>query len=346
MFGNKKRTAFRFLFFGYNSFMKYPDFIKKGSKIGICAPSAGVGKKLEEFELSNEVLASKGYRIKETASVRVNNERSASGKKRAAELDELVQDKDVDMILCAAGGDFMLEMMPYVNFDHIKENPKWICGMSDPTNLLFPVTTMLDIATLYGTNGAGFTYDRSRPQSTFFRYIEGDIVKQNSYNRYITFLDMINENHVYYPVKWQSKKEELRIEGRLIGGCLECIEKLIGTKFDHVNAFIDRYKDDGIVWFFDVFNMSSYNFYLTLLQLESAGWFRHCKGVLIGRVCFPNVEDKKLDYIKAADKVLKKIPHICEMDIGHTTPYMTLINGALIDVRYRQGKGSIAFKLK
>ena len=53
-----------------------------------------------------------------------------------------------------------------------------------------------------------------------------------------------------------------------------------------------------------------------------------------------------LDYIKAADKVLKKIPHICEMDIGHTTPYMTLINGALIDVRYRQGKGSIAFKLK
>ena len=168
----------------------------------------------KKFELSNEVLASKGYRIKETASVRVNNERSASGKKRAAELDELVQDKDVDMILCAAGGDFMLEMMPYVNFDHIRENPKWICGMSDPTNLLFPVTTMLDIATLYGTNGAGFTYDRSRPQSTFFRYAEGDIVKQNSYNRYITFLDMINENHVYYPVKWQSKKEELQIEGR------------------------------------------------------------------------------------------------------------------------------------
>ena len=30
--------------------MKYPDFIKKGSKIGICAPSAGVGKKLEEFD--------------------------------------------------------------------------------------------------------------------------------------------------------------------------------------------------------------------------------------------------------------------------------------------------------
>ena len=64
------------------------------------------------------------------------------------------------------------------------------------------------------------------------------------------------------------------------------------------------------------------------------------------RVCFPRVEDKKLDYIKAADKVLKDIPHICEMDIGHTAPNMTLINGALADVKYKDGKGSISFKLK
>ena len=58
------------------------------------------------------------------------------------------------------------------------------------------------------------------------------------------------------------------------------------------------------------------------------------------------VEDPKLDYIKAADKALGKIPHICEMDIGHTDPAMTMINGALIDVTYAKGKGKILFKLK
>ena len=326
--------------------MLYPKFIKKDATIGICAPSAGVGKKLEEFELSNAVLASKGFKVKETASVRVNNERSASARKRAKELDELVTDKDVDAILCAAGGDFMLEMMPYVDFEHIKENPKWISGMSDPTNLLFTVTTKLDIATLYGSNGAGFTYEKRRPQSTFFSYLQGDIVSQRSYNRYQTFLDMITENKAYQPVEWKCKQEELQLKGRLIGGCVECIEKLIGTEFDHTSEFLERYKDDGIIWYFDIFNMTSYNFYLTLLQFQNAGWFRHCKGVLIGRVAFPSVEDKKLDYIKAADKVFKKIPHICEMDIGHTDPYMTLINGALIDVKYKNGKGSIAFRLK
>ena len=55
---------------------------------------------------------------------------------------------------------------------------------------------------------------------------------------------------------------------------------------------------------------------------------------------------EKLDYIKAADKALGKIPHIMEMDIGHTFPNFTLINGALCKVRYKDGKGDIAFKLK
>lgn len=326
--------------------MIYPEFIQKKDTIGICAPSAGVGKKLDQFKMSNRVLRSRGYRIRETASVRVNNERSATAKKRARELDELVTDRKVDMIMCAAGGDYMLEMMPYVDFEHIRENPKWISGMSDPTNLLFTVTTKLDIATMYGCNGAGFVFDAPKEQETFLAYLEGKISRQRSYRRYQTFLDMINETDVYQEVKWLCREEEMKISGRLIGGCIECIEKLIGTEFDYTNDFIERYKDDGIVWYFDIFNMSSYNFYLTLLQFENAGWFRYCKGVLIGRVCFPTIEDKKLDYVKAAHKALKKIPHICEMDIGHTTPYMTMINGALIDVDYKQGKGSIAFKLK
>ena len=325
--------------------MIYPKFISEKNTIGICAPSAGVGRKLNEFKASNKVLKSLGYKIKETKSVRVNNPRSASAKKRAKELEELFLDKKVDMVMCAAGGDFMLEMMEYVDLNVIKNNPKWICGMSDPTNILFPITTKLDIATFYGTNGAGFTFEEDKSQDVFFEYIKGNIVKQNSYRKYKSFLDIITDNDVYQDVKWISKKDQV-ITGRLIGGCIESIDKLIGTKFDGVNDFIERYKDDGIVWYFDIFDMSSYNFYLTLLQFKNAGWFKYCKGVLVGRVAFEKVEDKKLDYIKASDKALGKIPHIMEMDIGHTYPGMTLINGALTKVTYKNNKGSISFKLK
>ena len=325
--------------------MIYPQFIKEGDTIGICAPSAGVGRKLDNYIRSNEVLASKGYFVKETASVRKDNPRSASAKRRAKELDELVMDPEVKLVLAAAGGDFMLEMVPYVNFEHIRQNPKWLCGASDPTNLLFTVTTMLDIATFYGFNGAGFIDKRNRPQNTFFSYLQGDLKSQHSYRKFNPFIDTINDRRNLQDVRWIAK-EDIAFSGRLIGGCIECIAKLIGTRFDYTNDFIDRYGHEGIVWYLDIFSMSSYEFYLTLLQFKNAGWFRHCKGVMISRVAFPNVEDPKLDYIKAADKALGKTPHICEMDIGHTDPTMTLINGAMVSVSCTDGAGKISFKLK
>ena len=325
--------------------MIYPEFLKEKDMIGICAPSAGVGRKLEAYEESKAVIRQRGFRVKETASVTRNNVRSAGAAKRGKELDELILDKKVKMVLCAAGGDFMLEMVPHIDFDHIRQNPKWLCGASDPTNLLFTVTTKLDIATFYGFNGAGFTFKRNRPQDVFFDYARGDIRTQKSYRKYNPFINTINDVKNYQEVQWIAK-DDMNIHGRLIGGCVECIEKLIGTQYDHTKEFIERYREDGIVWYLDVFSMTSYNFYLTLLQFKYAGWFDHCKGVLIGRPAFPSIEDRKLDYIKAADKALGKIPHICEMDIGHTDPAMTLINGAVIDVTYSQGKGKISFKLK
>ncbi len=325
--------------------MIYPQFLKQGDTIGICAPSAGVGRKLENYIRSNEVLISKGYFVKESASVRKDNPRSASAKRRARELDELICDPEVKLVLAAAGGDFMLEMVPYIDFEHIRKNPKWLCGASDPTNLLFTVTTMLDIATLYGFNGAGFVDSRNRPQNTFFSYLKGDLKSQRSYKKYNPFIDTINDIRNPKDVCWVAKGDT-SFSGRLIGGCVECIAKLIGTRFDYTGDFLDRYADDGIVWYLDIFSMSSYEFYLTLLQFKNAGWFSRCNGVMISRVAFPNVEDKKLDYIKAADKALGKIPHICEMDIGHTDPTMTLINGAMVSVSCADGAGKISFKLK
>ena len=324
--------------------MRYPNFLKQGDTIGICAPSAGVGRKLERYDFFLSKLQEEGYKIKESASVRVNNVRSATARKRGAEFNETISDKDVDMLLCASGGDFMLEMLPYVDFDLIDQNPKWISGMSDPTNILFTVTTKLDIATLYGHN-ASYNSDNPKPDKMFFSYLKGDLRVQKSYQKYVSFINSINEETVYESVRWLSKKQQ-KISGRLIGGCIEVIDKLIGTDFDYTNSFIERYRNDGIVWYFDIFNMSAYDFYITLLQFKNAGWFRHCKGVLVGRPAFPRVEDEKLNYEKALDKALGQIPHICEMDIGHTDPSMTLINGALIDVEYNDGKGKIRFRLK
>lgn len=325
--------------------MRYAKFIKRGQRIGICAPSAGVGHKLLDFEKALKVLLNEGYKVKETKSVRANSDRSASGKQRAKELDELVLDNHVDMIMCATGGDYMFEILPYVNFDNIDKNPKWIMGYSDPTNILYTVTTKLDIATLYGFNASSYG-ENTKDEKDNLKIISGKLVKQSSSKKHISFLkEIAGETKYDSETKWICKQDDIVIKGRLIGGCLDCIDKIIGTEYDYTNQFVERYKDDGIVYYFDIFAMTPLNVYLTLLQMKYAGYFKYCKGVLVGRIAIPNIENKKFDYIKAINLALGKIPHIMEMDIGHSSPKMTLINGGLIEVNYSKGKGSIKQKL-
>lgn len=327
--------------------MKYPKFIKKGDTIGICAPSAGVGKKLDDYLESIKVLKAQGYKIVETRSVRSKSSRSTSGKNRAKEFYELTANENVDMIMFATGGDYMLEMMPYVSYDKLISNPKWLMGMSDPTNILLDVTCFLDIATLYGFNACSYSKDEPLWQKYNLEYLKGNILKQKSYKKcQASCIDSWNgDDRLKDKVKWISKGN-VDIEGRIIGGCFEIIMNHMGTYLDNLANFVTRYADDGIIWFFDVYDSNALNFYLGLLKMKYAGLFINCKGVLIGRVAAPDKTNKELDYIKAADKALGNIPHILEMDIGHTNPRMTIINGSIAKVKCHNGKGELSFKLK
>lgn len=323
--------------------MQYPSFLKKNDTIGICAPSAGVGKKLADYEESLSILRSKGYQIKETASVRINNERSNTAAIRAKEFHELLEDDEIAFIGFAAGGDFMYEMLGDVDFEMIKKHPKWLMGASDPTNLLYPVTTLLDIATIYGYNAGGYGIDGGKSNEDNLKIIAGDIIEQKSYDFYRTFLDEINDNDIKYPVVYKSDND-FRAEGRLIGGCFDVISVLMGTPFDGAESFINRYQEDGIIWYFDNFARNAFDFYLTLLQMKYAGYFKHCKAVLVGRHAFGNEEN--ITYYEALKRVLGDIPFAYEMDIGHTSPCMTLINGSYAKVEISGNKGSIRMELR
>lgn len=165
--------------------MIYPNFIKKDEIIGICAPSAGVGGKKESFDSSIKTIKSYGFKIKETESVRNDSEPSADAKIRGKEFNDLIKDKSVKMIMSASGGDYNIEMLPFIDEDAVKANPKWVMGASDPTNILYYLTTKLDIATLYGHNAGSFDIlPLHESQLNTFKIIKGDLVKQNSCDKY------------------------------------------------------------------------------------------------------------------------------------------------------------------
>ncbi len=323
--------------------MIYPNFLKKHDVIGICALSAGVGDDIDDYEKSINILEQE-YKIIETNSVRKNALVSNSTKIRAKELDELVCNKEVSAILSAAGGDGQLETLPYINFEHIKDNPKWLIGASDPTNLLFPVTTKLDIATIYGFNSKGF--NNQSDSKTLLAYLKGHVYKQDSYEKYVDFKDYINDLDIKRDVIYKTDKD-IKVSGRIIGGCLDCIAKLIGTDYDYVNDFIERYKDDGIIWYFDNFALSAFDVYLTLLQFKFAGYFKYTKAILFGRVAFESIAFNEYitSYQQAYKKALDDIPYVYDLDIGHTHPCFTIINGAYTTFNCQNQKGSIEFKL-
>lgn len=104
--------------------MIYPKFIKEKALIGVTAPSNGITKKEELYRLDSAIkkLREQGFNIKETSNVRTSIKgKSSASKTQAKELLELFQDKDVTSIICASGGDFLLEILPYIDFNIIKK---------------------------------------------------------------------------------------------------------------------------------------------------------------------------------------------------------------------------------
>ena len=334
--------------------MIYPKFPQNNEVIGICAPSSGVGHKLESFDLSLEAIKSKGYKIIETDAVRVNNIRPASGKVRADEFHSLLENPDVKMIIAASGGEYCFEMLPYLDANIIRHNPKWFCGYSDPTNIEFYLTTKLDIATIYGFNAGSFDW---RPlhkfQETALSFIEGNIIEQSSYDKWDSKKDYENvcldtdvSWDLYLPGKAEpSPSEKFDVSGRIIGGCTDIIANLIGTPYDGSKDFIERYKDDGCIWYFDTFDMNSEQLYFKLLQFRYAGMFDTAKAIIIGRVMYPG-DSSNADFINAIQMAIPDTPFIWGADIGHTKPSMTLINGSIGHLSCKDGKAKIKFELK
>lgn len=327
--------------------MIYPQFLKKGDTIGISAPSAGVGRKLDSYDASIENLHKQGYQTVETESVRVDNLRSTSKEKRAEELVSLFNDKNIKMVMAAAGGDFLSEILPYVDFQSMKRHPKWLMGASDPTGILFPYTTKYDVATIYGLNAG--SYDET-PIPKYIKnnleLLKGNLIEQKSFPKYMKAPSFAVEEIIFdTPVKWLSQQKEIHTSGRCIGGCIDVLKDLIGTPFDGAKKFVKKYEKDGVIWFFDNFSLSAEMMYRTLLQMRYAGWFENAKAIVIGRTLFESSETG-MSYEEGFERALEGIPYVYEADVGHTHPHMTMIMGSIMHLDYARKKAKVSFELK
>ena len=115
-----------------------PQRLKKGDKVAIVSLSSGIlgekeiihkyelGKKRLEEKFGLEVIAMKNT-LKGIKYLYEHPE------KRAEDLMEAFKDKSIKAIICAIGGDDTIRLLPYIDYDVIKNNPKIFMGFSDTT---------------------------------------------------------------------------------------------------------------------------------------------------------------------------------------------------------------------
>ena len=319
--------------------MIIPEYLKDNDLVGVTACSCGVLHKIDKYEKSISNFKKQGFRILETPNVRTDGLVSSDIDTRVKELESLVTNKEVKMINIASGGDFLIDMLPYVNYDLIKENVKWFGGSSDPTSLLYTITTKLDIATMYTPcNMSGYNADNlHKSYLDYFKIVKGDLVKQEKSDFYEGSEDVFDQVN-----EWNSFGKTVDEKGIIIGGCIESLKDLIGTNLDYTKEFLEKYKDEGIIWYFDVFSMSGDDLYRTLCQFKNAGWFKYTKLILIGKVKYPP-EYSGLNYEDAIKQMLNEYKVIYKFDVGHVKPSMTMINGMKVHVKFDGNKGSLEY---
>ena len=197
--------------------MRYPENLKIGDTIGVCAPSDGIADefRLARLDLAIENLKKLGYKVIETESVRKSKKgRSADAKKRAKEFMQLMENDDVKLILYAGGGDFLMEMLDELDFEKLKKlPPKWTQGFSDITNLGFLFNTILDVPSMYCEAVKDYAMKPLYQNlENSLKIISGEQIIQNSFEKYEKEADKSTPDKPYnltQKVEWKNIKGEI-----------------------------------------------------------------------------------------------------------------------------------------
>ena len=122
------------------------------------------------------------------------------------------------------------------------------------------------------------------------------------------------------------------------------IDMFGNSNFNKVKEFCVNHSEEGIMWFFESCDLNVCEQFRCIWKLNQAGWFDNATAILIGRPL--NKEPLfDYDYEQANFENFKdlKIPVVINLDIGHTSPNWTIINGGTVNFKCKKNKASIVF---
>lgn len=324
-----------------------PNVLRIGDKIGIITPSTPAPVMFQErYERGLEYLRKLGFEVVEGKCSKLSQGyRSASIMDRVEEINDFIRNDEIKAIISTIGGSNSNSLLPYLDYEYFKRNPKIVMGYSDVTAILLGLYTKTGVTTFYGPAivPSFGEYPEMLPKGR--EYLE-DVILLNKRAPHALeippewteeMLDWKNPSRAKRMVVndgWKCLREG-KATGKLIGGNMNTMSGFIGSEFfpDLTGCILfieDSFKD-----------MANQERYLSMLKL--AGVFDKINGLIVGKhEHFKNLdapftfEDLLLEVVGKKD-----FPILTNVDIGHTFPSHVFPIG--IQVELDAANGSITF---
>lgn len=309
-----------------------PNKLKKGSHIRIIAPSRcfrllaeGVAKIAQSNleKLGFEISFSKNILEKDLFN-------SSSISSRVEDLHDAFTDKSVDAVLTVIGGYNSNQLLKYIDYEIIKNNPKIFCGYSDITILANAFYSKADLVTYIGPHFSSFGMVKGREytEEYFFKCCVDSFPYEIKPSQYwsddLWFINQEERLFIENDGFWVMN--EGAASGISIGGNLGTFNLIFGTDYFQIQ--------DSIIFLEDIFTTTPEIFDRTIQSLIHQNHFSSVKGMLIGRFQKEsNISREILKEILNSKEELKMIPIIANVDIGHTTPMATIPIGGILQIQ-------------
>ncbi len=292
-----------------------PPYLKPGDTIGIVCPAGYMP--FEKAQTCIETLTVWGFKVI-TGKTLGNQFHYFSGtdEERLQDLQQMLDDKNIDAILCGRGGYGTGRIIDRLDFTRFVKRPKWIIGFSDITVLHCHLFSNFKIASLHAPMAAAFN--------------DGEFK-----NQYIESLhNALLGKKADYTTTGNSFDQEGKAHGLLLGGNLSLLVNLLGTSSD--------IKTKNKILFIEEVGEYIYSADRMLYQLKRSGKLDNLKGLIIGK--FSEMKDTTIPFGQTIQEAIKdlvkeyKFPVCFDFPVSHEKENYALKIGAKYKLKVLQGK--------